>query len=468
VKQIRKRGRRPAPDVRGWLRRLGQRLPWYTPGDSQEARNVRGFYVETAWFGLLSGIAATFVPVYALRLGATTAQVGWLTALPALVNVVWLIPAGRLIERQRRRMPLIRLTGLLQRLGFLAMALVPWLIPDAPVEALVLLNALVTLPGAVVSTAITALIPDLASPEHRGQVVSTRWLILSATATLSALLGGRFLDLFPVPLNYQLLLGIGALLSMLSLGSLRRIRVPDAVPPPRRAQRGSPPTRSGAEQDQKGAALWRGMRALRGHVRRGRERLRGGLAGILARREFVRFAAASFVFSWGLYLPAALWSVLRVRELGASDTWIGLIAVVIDGSMIAGYLYWGKVRARRGNRWLLVVTSLGVTVYALVTAVVPSIAWMIPTSILGGFTWAGCNLALFDVMLSVCPGDRRASYVALYTALTNVTAFAGPLLGAAVSDGLGIRWAFVVAAGVRLAGSLLFLLLLSPRIKAAA
>jgi MFS family permease len=344
---------------------------------------------------------------------------------------------------------------------------VPWLFPGAPVQALILLNALITLPGAVVSTAITALIPDLASPELRGQVVSTRWLILSVTATLSSLLGGRFLDLLPVPLNYQLLLGIGALLSMLSLRSLSRIRVPDAVRPPLRAQRGAPtPHPSSAQEDGSGAFL-RQMRALRGYGRGRWERLRGGIAETLAHREFVRFAAASFVFSWGLYLPAALWSVLRVRDLGASDTWIGLIAVVIDGSTILGYLYWGKVRARRGNRWLLLVTSLGVSLYALLTAFVPSIGWMIPTSILGGLTWSGCNLALFDVMLSVCPGDRRASYVALYTALTNVTAFAGPLLGAALSDGLGIRWAFVVSAGVRLTGSLLFLLLLSPRKQAA-
>jgi MFS family permease len=60
-------------------------------------------------------------------------------------------------------------------------------------------------------------------------------------------------------------------------------------------------------------------------------------------------------------------------------------------------------------------------------------------------------------MLSVCPAERRASYVALYTAMLNITAFAGPMVGATLSDWIGIRPAFVFAAGVRVVGALLFL-----------
>jgi MFS family permease len=106
---------------------------------------------------------------------------------------------------------------------------------------------------------------------------------------------------------------------------------------------------------------------------------------------------------------------------------------------------------------VLIVTAVGVAVYTFVTALVPSIGWMIPTSILGGFAWAGCNLALFNVMLHVCPAERRPTYVALYTALMNVAAFAAPMLGAGLSNWLGIRVAFVIAAGVRVLGILFFL-----------
>ena len=405
-------------------------MPWHTPAGTVEGRNLHNLYTETAWFGLLSGVAGTFVSVFALRLGATTDQVGWLIALPALVNVVWLIPAAQIIERQRRRLPLILLTGFLQRLGYLVMALMPFFVLAGRVEALIVLNTLITLPAAVINTAITSLIPDLTSSEGRGQVVSVRWLILSVVATVAALGGGKLLDLMPVPLNYQVLLGVGAVLSLFGLRYLRRIRVPDAVLVPR---------------------------AVRPRQRYSWQRLRQSLAGVRSHRDFARFTLAVFVFYWGLYLPAALWSVLRVRDLGASDTWIGVIAVVVSVSTIGGYLTWDKVGARRGDRWTLIVTAFGLTVYVLVTALVPTIAWMIPTSILGGLSWSGCNLALFNIMLGVCPAERRPTYVALYTALLNVTAFAAPLLGATLSDWAGIRIALVVAGGVRLVGALLFL-----------
>jgi len=100
-------------------------MPWYASADTVEGRNTRNLYAETTWFGLINGLATTFVSVFALRMGATTAQVGWLAALPALVNILWLIPAARMIERQRRRLPLILWSGLLQRLGYLQRVTTP-------------------------------------------------------------------------------------------------------------------------------------------------------------------------------------------------------------------------------------------------------------------------------------------------------------------------------------------------------
>jgi MFS family permease len=412
------------------IHRLGQRLPWYASGDSVEGRNLRNLYTETTWFGVLNGLSVTFVSVYALRLGASTAQMGWLAALPALVNVVWLVPAARIIERQRKRVPIMVLTGLLQRLGYLALALMPFFVITGRVQALIAINTLIALPTAIINTSITSLIPDLTVPERRGQVVSVRWLILSAVATLAALVGGKVLDLITVPLNYQILLGVGTVFSLIGLGYLRRIQVPDAMP-----------NRRGVR------------RRRRGVVRR----LRQSLAQFVSERGFTRFTVAAFVFYWGLYLPAALWSVIRVRDLGASDAWIGIIALVVNAATIGGYFFWGKVQAKRGDRWVLIVTACGVAAYSLLTALVPTIAWMIPTSILGGLAWSGCNLALFNVLLGVSPSEHRPTYVALYTALMNVTAFAAPLLGAALSDWAGIRTVFVVAGAVRLAGALFFL-----------
>jgi MFS family permease len=210
---------------------------------------------------------------------------------------------------------------------------------------------------------------------------------------------------------------------------LRRIRVPNTV---------------------------RARRSVRPKRRYSLRRVRQSLRAAASRGEFIRFTVTSLVFYAGLYLPAALWSILRVRDLGASDTWIGVIAVIVNISTIAGYFFWDKISAKRGDRWLLWFAASGGALYAFLTAFVPTIGWMIPTSILGGLAWSGCNLALFRILLDVCPREHRPTYVALYTALLNIAAFAGPLLGTSLSDWIGIRQAFVVSGALRGVAALLF------------
>ena len=50
-------------------------------------RNILNLYREIAFFGVLSGIASTFLSIFALRLGASSQDIGLISALPALVSV---------------------------------------------------------------------------------------------------------------------------------------------------------------------------------------------------------------------------------------------------------------------------------------------------------------------------------------------------------------------------------------------
>ena len=77
---------------------------------------------------------------------------------------------------------------------------------------------------------------------------------------------------------------------------------------------------------------------------------------------------------------------------------------------------------------------------------------LLGVSVLGGLFGAGLNLALFSILLQVCPDERRPSYVAIYNTLVNVAAFCAPLFGTFLSNRLGIRMALVSSGVVRLAG----------------
>ena len=62
-------------------------------------RNFLHLYLDIAWWGLLNGSVLVFLNIYASRLGASTFQLGLLTASPALVNLLLTFPAGTLTSK---------------------------------------------------------------------------------------------------------------------------------------------------------------------------------------------------------------------------------------------------------------------------------------------------------------------------------------------------------------------------------
>jgi len=420
---VRVRGIRSIPSV---LLESARRL-WrevFRQRETVEEQNTWNLYLDIAWFGVLNGITATFVSVFAIRLGASNTLVGLLVSLPALISIFWLIPSARIIERQRRRLPIIVLTGFLHRLGYLLIALMPFVFRTHRPEALVALVALLTIPAAMASVAFTSMIADVVPIDKRAHVISIRNVLVSAVSTVTVFISGKLLDLLPFPLSYQLLFGVGFVTSLVSLYYVSRIQVADVSMTQYQAQRKAP--------------LTVGFRRL---VKR-----------IMSQRDFVRFSAGAFVFHWGLYLPAALYAIYRVKNLGASDTWIGLLSMTDVAVTILAYFYWGRAASRKGNRLVLLLSSMGLILFPVLTGLSPRIEPLLFVSVIGGIFGAGFNLSFFNTLLEVCPQGRIPSYVAINTTLINVAAFLAPLLGTSLTNLLDIRMAFFIAGAVRLLG----------------
>ncbi|MBI4758280.1 MAG: MFS transporter [Chloroflexi bacterium] len=398
-------------------------------GRTVEEANTWNLYLDIAWFGVLSGIASAFLSIFALRLGASNNLVGMLTAIPALINIVWLVPAARIIERQRHKMPVIILSGFLHRFAFLLIALMPFFVSAYRAQMVVALVALSTFPAAMANVAFTSMMADVVPLAKRARIVSVRNILVGITSTTATLLGGKFLDYVVLPLNYQILFTVGFLSSLLSLYYVARIKVTDAPP----------------------AGL-----PLAGVRRTPLERLRSFWGMLWSRRPFVRFSVSSFVWYFGLFLPIPLYSIYWVRTLHATDGWIGLIAMVNSATSVLAYPFWGRLASRRGNRPVLLLSTLGLITYPVLTAFSPSVEPLVFVAVLGGIFGAGLNLSLFNTMLEVCPDQRRPSYIAAYTTVINVATFLAPLLGTALIDVIGIQPALLLGGALRFLGFLFY------------
>jgi MFS family permease len=352
-------------------------------------------------------------------------MVGLLTSLPALINVIFQIPAARLIERQGERRRVLLVSGLLMRLPVFLVALVPFL-RAWRAEAVVYITALGTIPAAIGNVAFTAMLAEVVAPRERARVVSVRNALLSAVTMVTVLAAGRALDILAFPINYQVIFTLAFLTSLLSLYYLGLVAMPRAEPPSGRVA--SPE----------------------------RLDLRQRLRTMLAQRDYARFTLGAFVYHWGMYLPLPLYTIYRVRELGISEGWIGALSTVESAITIVAYYVWGKIAARRGSRSVLLFGILGVAFYPLGTALSKSVTPLLLVVSISGIFAPAWNLGLFNGLLEVVPAERRATYVAVFNTLMNVPAFIAPLLGTTLAGMLGTRKALLVGAALRMIGFFVF------------
>jgi len=405
---------------------------WFAPGEVSKRWNHLNLYREVAWYGVLSGVSTTFTSVFALRLGASNFLIGLLTSLPALINILFQIPAARLVERERDKKKVLLVSGFLMRLPVFLVALVPLLgKKHIQASAIVYITALGTIPAAVSTVSFTAMLAEVVAPQDRPRVVSMRNAFLSATATAAVLLAGKALDSLPFPFGYQLIFALSFLASVVSLYYLGRVAIPQTEP-------------VRLEQGQADQRL--GFRHL--------------LRDVLAQRRYVRFTLGAFLYHWGLYFPIPLYAIYRVRTLQISEGWIGILSMIESGVTIVAYYAWGRFAQKHGSYRMLLLGLLGVCFYPIGTALSRSAPPLLLVSFIAGIAGPAFNAGLFNGLLEVAPAERRATYIAIFNTMMNIPAFIAPILGTMAAGWLGIRTALWVGGFARIVGFLAFAYLL--------
>lgn len=394
------------------------------PGPSIDAQNAWNLYGDIAWWGILNGTVTTFLSVFAIRLGGSDTHVGLLSALPALVAVVFSMPGSRMVEQETKPLRVLLVSGTLNRAGYLAIALVPFFLFAHPADAVVVLVGLLSIPGAVGAVAFTTMFAGAVKPEHRAHVVSLRNVWVGITSTAVALAGGKMLDLIVFPVNFQILFVLSFAASMVSVWHLSRIRMP-TLSARRPAQ---------VQVPQGLVSVFRLIQSDRG---------------------FSTFAFVSFLFQCGMYFTSPLNSIYWVRNLNASDGWVGVINTAGSATTILLYPFWGWLTARRGNRLVMILTTAGMAAYPFCLALAPSVEWAVAVSMWGGVVSSGQALSFFNGLLEACPRRNASAYIAAYSALVGVAAFVSPILSTSMTEVIGIQTVLFFGAGIRLLGSIL-------------
>jgi MFS family permease len=396
--------------------------------DPTNLRHLNAWYlgVEIFWASVLAS-AAMFNAAFALRLGASSVDIGLLSSLPALLAVLVSLPSGRFLQSKVRRKPWILWSLGLSRAGYLLVAAVPLLsclhIPRGTLAVAVLIA--LSIPATFFTVGFIPMLAEVIPERNRAGVFTARNLIYNSAISVLNLLFGLGLTWIDFPSNYSLMYLVGCAASMLSLYYLVKIQVPDSTPVVSRAQSFK--------------AGWR-----------------GALYTLNTQPRLARLILNTFLHGSGVWMAMPLYILYYVRQLDASDAWIGLQGTVASLSTILGFILWRRLMARWGEPRTLKRTIVLLGLFPIAVGLSPSLTLILLAVGVNGLIAPGVTLSHFNTLLRVTPEDNRPGYTAWYMAIVNIGVFAGPLLGVVLAGWLGLGWTLVGCGVLSILGSTSF------------
>jgi MFS family permease len=171
---------------------------------------------------------------------------------------------------------------------------------------------------------------------------------------------------------------------------------------------------------------------------------------------FVSFTLKRFVYLFGITLGTPLFPLYFVRQLNASDAWIGLLYTAQTAVLVVGYFFWSRQSRRKGSRSVLLITTLCVSLYPGLVALTHSQTMVFIYSTIAGVFQAGIDLVFFDELMKTIPPRYSPTFVSLAQSIQYLSSILAPLAGTFLAEYIGLSYALLFSAGIRLLGFILF------------
>ncbi len=366
--------------------------------------------------GIYQGCVWTFVlRIARAELGATTHQIGWIAAAPAigyLFATLW----ARQMEG-RAKMPFVYWTWLFARGLFL---LAPFVHTRNQFVALVCITPIVF---SVSMPAYTAIMKEIYPDAHRGRLMSMVRIGMNLMTLLTALIMGRLLD---HGLNWRTAFCIGGAFGALSAWSFRKaplmaVPVDDA------------PISAGAF-------------------------VRDTLL-ILRRNPGYRwFTASVFISGFGNLISSTLIPIQQVDRFHVTNTDVANLQNIASITTILGFVFWGSFLDRKGPL-ATVMASVGLNLaIPLLYAGAGNLSALYFGAVIMGLYTSGIDLGYLNTTLKFAEPGRAAQYQALHSSFFGIRGTLAPQVAIPLMAVVGARQAFLMSFVIMLVGAYLQLI----------
>jgi MFS family permease len=421
------------------------------PAGDELRSNLHHLYWDILWFGVVAGSTMAFIAIYATRLGGTPLQIGILSAGPAVVNLIFTIPAGRWMEN-RIMLRVVTRSSIFHRAGYLVMIFLPMILASQiEVRSFIFTTIIMSIPGTFLAISFNALFADVVPPEWRGYAVGRRNALIAVSITLTTLLCGLILDRMIFPLNYQIVFGIGALGAFLSTYHLGRIQLSSIDHKRVNTLIG--------DLAQPGGIRWqetfRQLVGLRFVTRLSGSRI---LRLDLIKGRFGLFMLSFLIFYTVHYIAIPIFPAFYVNNLALTDGEISLGTALFYIFMMFGSLRLSNFSSRYGHRNVMLIGAMLFCVYPLMLSIAQGAKMFLIASLLGGLISALISGGLINRLMERIPADDRPAHMALHNIALNLGILCGALLGPALANWVDLREALLIAGLLRVGAAGLMVL----------
>jgi MFS family permease len=353
-------------------------------------RNFLLLYLDVVFFGILNGSTVVFLAIYASRLGATVTQIGFLTASPALMNILFSFAASN-FARGKSPYRITRWAWLITRIFYALLIPLPLLLPpQTQIWVIIAITLAMNLPGTAAAVIGNAFFADAVPLRFRGSVVGTRNALLALTTTLTSLSVGGVLKVFSFSQGYAIVFAmgfIGSMASVVMLFLIKPVKDPDIQNDPVQTHQPS-------------------------HVA-------GGIRPEILRTPFGRVVLTVFLYQTAVFFANPIYPLYQVNSLRLSDQ------IISQGTSLFWVIFFlgstqGGVLARRwGFRKVFGIGTLG-SGLALLVLTFATHTWIYMLGqLVSGSAWALISCGLINYVLERVPADDRPAYLAWYNTAVN-------------------------------------------------
>lgn len=378
-----------------------------------EGNNFHHLVMDIFWFGLALPATARFLAVYALRVGASPQEIGFLAALPSLIVLLSASLSSWWAKRNPDAARAVLLPGMWFRFTFLLPAFTPFFPRELQPTWLILSVMLPAIPQGVASVMFVVMMRESVPTSQMTALLGRRNLSMNIAVIFSTLILGLWLTKAPYPHNYTAMFVVAFVFAMVSLWHLSRTRSIFVAPPVETT-------------NQPKISPW--------HDRQFREVL---LIAFLT--HVVVFATPPIV------------TVYLFDYMGADEQFMAIfvMAELLAAAVVSMFVT--SFAQKYGNRGIIAPAMLISGLSIAVIALAPSLEFTLIGAVLVGLSWTVASVGVFGYFSDKASTTHSTAYSRCYNQTIFFAMFVGPLVGTnLVSEHISIVAVLLIGASLRM------------------